>query len=113
MFEFPFFTGQESIHSDDQRVQHVTERLGQLSNLADHLVHLKSQVRWTVTGLAFDPPWELSKPVDLRRALNDLGIHEDFRQQASRSLLDILTAKVEIMQNQLERMYGQTNPSGT
>jgi len=24
-----------------------------------------------------------------------------------------LTAKVEIMQNQLERMYGQTNPSGT
>lgn len=24
-----------------------------------------------------------------------------------------LTAKVEIMQNQLERMYGKTNPSGT
>lgn len=88
MFEFPFI-------SEDVVDCGPSARLDRLKVVADKLLQAEWSIGWTITGLAFEPPWNLHKPADVRQSLSEIGISEEFRRRSSRSLLDILTAKVE------------------
>jgi hypothetical protein len=73
-------------------------RCGELKGVAEKLIRDGWSVEWTITGLAFKPPFRHpydSSPAAVRKLLDGLGIQEPFRSDSSRSVLEIMTNKVE------------------
>lgn len=101
MFEIPF----AEITSNAQKQKNPAEmsavRLEKLMSIAKKLEQAEWLTEWTMTGLSFMPKyngrdWEKAiMPANLRKSLDALGIDEEFRRSSSRTLLDVLAAKVE------------------
>ena len=98
MFEFPSISKDVVYLCPTKQFRESSARLVQLKAIADKLMQANWQVEWTITGLAFSPPWEHQydqSPTAVRKLLDGLNVREPFRQRRSRTLLEIMGDRVE------------------
>jgi hypothetical protein len=106
MYEIPFGTKNITVGPDEEEqlveARAQTARRAELVAIAEKLIEAGWTVEWTVTGLAFELPEEelmlVSKAQEsqlVQEKLAALGIKDEFRMRCSRSINDIIEAKME------------------
>lgn len=102
MFEIPFVSKEVLDINQEQRAKAQTARMIELTSFAEKLAAAGWPIEWTVTGLAFELPYQTKSgreseqtPGAIRKKLAKMGIPDKFRTCSSRSLLEVVTTKAE------------------
>lgn len=102
MFEIPLASRKTLPLNQERRAKLQTARMVKLISHANKLTKAGWPIEWTISGLAFDVPRmiqcdheEDKSPAAIRQKLIALGIADEFRLTASRSLLDVVIAQSE------------------
>lgn len=97
MFEIPFVSKDVLVGDDKRRAASMTARMAQMVTIASKLMEAGWCVEWTVTGVAFQPPYQLKlASLDaIREQVGAMGILDKVRRRASRDLRDVVAAQAE------------------
>jgi hypothetical protein len=110
-YEIPFIRSEADRSCGESSADHLKQRFAEMSTIVDKLDKAGLSVHLTLTGVAFslkcsvftqtnlfkygDLPTEKAEQIFIRKKFTELGIDEEFRTCASRSVLELLKADVE------------------
>jgi hypothetical protein len=102
VYEISFLSKEALNPNEEERANAQTARMAEVVSIAQKLTKAGWPIEWTVTGLAFRLPDQIEPGADstdalaeVRAKLRALGITDNFRTCASRSLGEVVTARME------------------